>query len=266
MRVRTLRNPVSALIALVVVLALAGTAGVAAQDTSSPPPDLSGVIAQGTCDAPGQVIHQVGDFIRIDESSVVGSTDIAFTLRAQRDIDGTLDALFAQTQYVFLVIDNTDSGGDPVACGALGGVNVNGQITIALMAPDSTDADRDRIVGVAIFGATTPTGPTTQPASQPGQLPVQAYLSEDALTPPETPVPTAPETTVPPTPTPTVAPSSPVPTMMPTMAPTWTATMAPTIAPTIPLPTIEPTAEPEPTNPPPTATEDPDPEDEEDLT
>lgn len=224
MRVRTLRNPVSALIALVVVLALAGTAGVAAQDTSSPPPDLSGVIAQGTCDAPGQVIHQVGDFIRIDESSVVGSTDIAFTLRAQRDIDGTLDALFAQTQYVFLVIDNTDSGGDPVACGALGGVNVNGQITIALMAPDSTDADRDRIVGVAIFGATTPTGPTTQPASQPGQLPVQAYLSEDALTPPETPVPTAPETTVPPTPTPTVAPSSPVPTMMPTMAPTWTAT------------------------------------------
>lgn len=241
MRFRSVRHPVSALVALVVVLALAGTAGVAAQDTTSPPPDLSGAIAQGTCDVPGQAAFQVGDFIRIDQAEIVGSTDIAFSLRAQRNIDSTLDALFGQTPYVFLVIDNADPSGGPVACGALGGVNVNGQITIALTAPDETQDGRDRIVGVAIFGATTPTGPTTQPAAQPGQLPVQAYLSEDALTPPETPetVVTQPQPTTAPA-SPTAAPSTPEPTMMPTMAPTMAPTTAPTEEPTE-APTEEPT-------------------------
>jgi hypothetical protein len=242
MHIRSFRHPISALVALVLTLSLAGGVAVAAQDTSSPPPDLSGAIAQGTCDAPGQASIQVGDFIRIDDSEVVGSQEIEFTLRTQRNVDSSLDALFGPTPHVFIVTDNADPGAGPVACGALGGVNVNGQITIALTTPDQEQADRDLIVGVAIFGATTPSGPTTQPAVQPGQLPVQAYLSENALTPPEVV-----ETTVPPTPTPTTAPatptaapSTPEPTMMPTMAPTAPPTMAPTMPPTAP-PTMPPT-------------------------
>lgn len=249
MRFRSLRHPISALVALVLTLSLAGTAGVSAQDTTSPPPDLSGAIAQGTCDAPGQASIQVGDFIRIDESEVVGSQEIEFTLRTQRNVDSTLDALFGPTPHVFIVTDNADPSAGPVACGALGGVNVNGQITIALTTPDQEQADRDRIVGVAIFGATTPTGPTTQPAVQPGQLPVQAYLSEDALTPPEVV-----ETTVAPTPTPTTAPatptaapSTPEPTMMPTgTAPVTATTMPPTATTAPPTATTAP--------PPPTTT------------
>jgi hypothetical protein len=248
MHFRPLRHPVSALVALVLALGLVGTAGVAAQGIpSTPPPDLSGAIAQGTCDAPGQATIQVGDFVRINQSEIVGSQDIAFSLRAQRNVDSTLDGLFGQTPYVFLVVDNANPGAGPVACGALGGVNVNGQVTIALTAPDPMMAGRDLIVGVAIFGATTPEGPTTQPAAQPGQLPVQAYLSEAALTQPEA------QTTAP-TPTPTTAPasptaahSSPEPTMAPTMPPTTAPTMAPTRPPTAP-PTSPPTAPP--TSPP----------------
>jgi hypothetical protein len=202
MHIRSLKHPVSALVALVVALSLAGGVAVAAQGTGADaPPDLSGAIAQGTCDAPGQASIQVGDFIEIDASEVVGSQEIEFTLRTQRNVDSTLDALFGPTPHVFIVTDNTDPGAGPVACGALGGVNVNGQITVALLATDATMDDRDRIVGVAIFGATTPSGPTTQPAVQPGQLPVQAYLSETALTPPEVVETVVPQTQTPTTPT-----------------------------------------------------------------
>lgn len=251
MRIRSLRHPVSGLVALVLTLALAGTAGVAAQGTtaSTPPPDLSGAIVEGTCATIGQTVLTVGDFIRIDQSEIVGSTDIAFTLRAQRSVQGSIDDLFGQVAYAFVVTDNTAIGGAPVACGNLGGVNVNGQITIALTAPDQMLPGRNLVVGVAIFGATTPEGPTTQPSAQPGLLPVQAYLAEAALAPPPTTtVPVQPPvqpTTAPASPT--AAPSTPEPTMAPTMMPTMAPTMAPTMPPTAP-PTSPPTAPP--TSPP----------------
>jgi hypothetical protein len=256
MRIQSLRHPVSALVALVLALCLVGGAGVAAQGIpTTPPPDLAGGIAQGTCDAPGQVTIQVGDFVRIQQSELVGSQDVAFTLRTQRNVDSSLDALFGQTPYVFLVTDNANPGAAPVACGALGGVNANGQITVGLTAPDPFGTGRDIVVGVAIFGATTPTGPTTQPAAQPGQLPVQAYIAEVALTQPQ-PVQQQPvqPTTAPASPT--AAPSTPEPTMAPTMAPTSPPTMPPTSPPTAPPtspPTMPPPTMPPPTSPPPTA-------------
>ncbi len=136
MRIRTLRHPVTALIALVLTLALAGTAGVTAQGTTTPL-DLSGAIAQGTCDAPGQASIQVGDFIRIDESEVVGSQEIEFTLRTQRNVDSTLDALFGPTPHVFIVADNADPSAGPVACGALGGVAVPAAVLLITSDPSS---------------------------------------------------------------------------------------------------------------------------------
>ena len=257
MRFRSKRD--TALLGLVSSLALVGAAGVAAQSdaTSQPSLDLSGAIHQGTCEAPGASAFQVGDFIRIQESEIVGSTDVAFNLRAQQTLQADFDDLFGEdaVDHVFLVVDNTDPQGDPIACGALGGARVNGQVVIGLAVTDDATGDEE-LAGVAIFGNTTPSGPTTQPAQTPGQLPVQAYVSEDALTPDEpTPAVITPTRTAPASPT--AAPSTPVPTQEPTAAPTESPTIAPTEQPTeapTETPTQAPTEAPtqEPTEAPPT--------------
>lgn len=244
---RSVTHRLLGIVALIASLALVGAAGVTAQGTGTTQVqlDLSGAIHQGTCDAPGDTVaFQVGDFIRIQESEIVGSTDIALTMRAQQTLEADFDDLFGpdSADYAFVVLDNTDPQGDPVACGALGGVQVNGQVVIGLTSTDDA-TNNDELVGAAVFGSTVPAGPTTQPAQTPGQLPVQAYISEDALAPDETvPTTVAPTQTLPPA-SPTPAPSTPVPTQEPTLAPTEDPTMAPTEAPTQ-APTEAPTQPP----------------------
>jgi hypothetical protein len=221
---------------LTVCLGLAGAPEVAAQGTGTPL-DLSGAIYSGTCDSLGEsAVFQVGDFIPVNETEILGSKDIDFNLRAQQTLQADIEGLFNGTSpYAFVVRDNTDPQGDPVACGEIGGVQVNGLIVVGIDATDTTTTNgQQRIVGVAVFGSTEPTGPTTQPATTPGQLPVQAYLSEDALT--QQPTPTATTTTQ-------VVPTQAPPAASPTTQATATATMEPTMEPTT-EPTVEPTEEP----------------------
>lgn len=254
-RMRSALQRVPGIIALVALLSLVGAAGVGGQGatTAQDQLDLSGAIHEGTCGDPADSnTYQVGDFIRIQESEIVGSQDIELTLRAQQTLQTEFDDLFGTEapDYAFLVIDNTDPDGAPVACGALGGVQVNGQLVIGITSTDDA-SDDEELVGVAVFGNTQPTGPTTQPAQTPGQLPVHAYVSEEALTPdPVTPTVVAPTPTPPPPPppaSPTAAPSTPIPTQEPTIAPTEEPTMAPTEEPTqapTESPTQAPTEEP----------------------
>lgn len=254
---RSVSNRVPGIVALIAALLLMGAAAVAAQTTGTNEDqlDLFGAIHEGTCEAPGSTAaYHVGDFIEIQESEIVGSSDLALTLRAQQTLQADFDDLFGADApgYVFVVLDNADPQGDPVACGAVGGVRVNGQVVVGLVTSE-TITDDGELAGVAVFGNTVPSGPTTQPAQTPGQLPVQAYISSDALTPePTTP---APVTPTPPQASPTPAPSTPVPTHEPTIAPTESPTQAPTEAPTQPpteSPTDAPTEVPtqEPTDPP----------------
>ena len=252
---RSTKHRMVGIIALVTSLALIGAAGVTAQGTGNTQTqlDLSAAIHQGTCDAPGvTAAFQVGDFIPIQEAEIVGSSDIALTMRAQQTLQTDFDDLFGPNapDYAFVVLDNTDPEAEPVACGALGGVQVNGQLVVGLTATDAA-LDDDALVGVAVFGSTEPTGPTTQPAQTPGQMPVQAYVSEDALTPAEPTPMTVPSTQTPPPASPTSAPSTPIPTQPPTTAPTEAPTTAPTEEPTMAptevpteLPTMAPTEAP----------------------
>lgn len=229
MQIRSLRHPVSALVALILALGLAGGVAAAQGTTgSAAPPSFSSAILDGTCDAPGEVVYQLGDFTRVQEADVVGSRDIDFTLVTQSTIESNLDTLFGSTTtYVFAVMDKSDPAAPMVACGELGGVNVNGQIAVALVAGAGRVADEGDLVGAAIFGATNPTQPTTAPAAPSGQVPVQAYLSEAALQPAATPTPVPTQPPVTPTPvpaTPTAAPSTPTATETATATATGTAT------------------------------------------
>jgi hypothetical protein len=168
-----------AIVLLLVTLGIAGATGVFAQGTTSPP-DLSGTIVEGTCDTPGEEAFAVGEFIRIDPDDVIGASEIAFSLRAQRTIQTDLDTLFGATPYAFVVRNNANVGAGPVACGALGGILVDGQIVIGLTAPDRL-LGGEALVGVAIFSATASTDAGNPPTTVPSEIPVQAYLSEDAM-------------------------------------------------------------------------------------
>ena len=213
-----------ALVTLVALLGLAGVPGTVAQGDA--PRNLTGAIFTGPCDTLGDTAtYPAGDFIAVDEDTIIGYQQVPPVLRSQATLPAGLDALFQPQQvYSYVVRDNADPGGDPVACGELGGVQVNGQIVIGLFKPSPDDPETGELVGVAIFGNTTPTGPTTQPANAQNETPVQAYLYENALDGAETPTPMAPP---PPPPTPTTAPASP--TAAPTMAPTTSPTMMPTM-------------------------------------
>ncbi len=238
----SLSHRVVAIIGLTLCALLAGSSGTAAQGTGTTL-DLSGAIYSGTCDSLGDTaVFQVGDFIPVNDADVLGSKNIDFNLRAQQTLQADVEGLFnGTTPYAFVVRDNTDPQADPVACGEIGGVQVNGLIVVGIDATDTTTANaQPRIVGVAVFGSTEPSGPTTQPATTPGQLPVQAYLSEDALTQQPTPTPTTTTTTQA---VPTQAPPAASPTAQATVAPTVEPTMEPTTEPTM-EPTTEPTAAP----------------------
>jgi hypothetical protein len=218
-----------AILTLTALLALAGAPATAAQDDEQL--NLSGAIFTGPCDTLADTAtHPAGDFIEVDEDAIIGYQQVPPFLRAQATLPAGLDTLFQPQQvYSYVVRDNADPTADPVACGELGGVQVNGQVVIGLYQPDPASPDdpaAEVLVGVAVFGNTTPSGPTTQPSNAQSETPVQAYLYENVLAGIETPTPMAPSPPPPPTPTPTTAPASPTtaPTEAPTTMPTTTTT------------------------------------------
>jgi outer membrane biosynthesis protein TonB len=252
------------IMALLGAIVLGGSFGSAAilQDTDDETLDLSGAVYQGPCASLNQnPTWQVGDFIPVDETDLIGYDDVGPLLRSEGTIDTSLDDLFRDGgAYSFVVRDNTDPQAEPVACGRLGGVLVSGQVVIGIFIENGAN---ENLVGVAVFGSTssgqqrsqaqqaqqteTPETTQAQQVQLPEEVPVQAYLFVDQLT--EAPASTGtPESEATPTmatdqpaaPTPTPAPA---PTQTPTPAPTQAPTAAPTQAPTA-APTQAPTAAP----------------------
>jgi hypothetical protein len=240
MSISRLRLPM--IVALLGALALTGTFGSAANLQDDGPLDLSGAVYQGPCASLNQnPTWQVGDFIPVNESNLIGYDDVGPLLRSEGTIDTTLDDLFRDGgAYSFVVRDNTDPQGDPVACGRLGGVLVSGQVVIGIFIENDAN---ENLVGVAVFGSTSRAEPRSEgsQAQLPENVPVQAYLFVDQLTDaPEAGVTPTQDTGQPagPTPTPSTPTSTPTPST-PTSTPTPTVT--PTQAPATETPTPEPT-------------------------
>ncbi len=217
---------------LAAAIGVSGATGIAVAQQTDEQLNLFGAIAQGTCEQyGGNPAYQVGEFIPIEQEEVVGSTDFVFTHRAEGTVPIDINELLqADNPYSYLVLDGADPQSDPVACGEIGGVVVQGRLTIGL-----EQWNVDDLVGAVVFGQRTVEGQAGAPTPATGEEPetevlVAAYIAAEDLALEETE-----EATEPAAPAAEASPTgvaTAVPTETPTEIPAETPADAPTETPT----------------------------------
>lgn len=160
-----------AALALIGMLALGGGAGA---QTSTVDEDDLGLVAeihQGSCaQMATDVAFGLGSLTRTGKgtsestsntagglaslgSGVVGATDAAPVWTTRETIDAAPADLFDSSQPYALAVGEQGPSGSVAACGDLGGVVANGQLAVALLPAQTTDAGI--LAGVAVFDAPT---------------------------------------------------------------------------------------------------------------